>query len=98
MEYPDFLSRLHEAVDPAGYVEIGLRHGDSLALARCPALGVDPASMRVPLGDTVTLPEETSDELFDRRELLAAFGGAPLNRGAPDRTPGRSRSPSRAGA
>jgi hypothetical protein len=80
MEYLDFLSRLHEAVDPAGYLEIGLRHGDSLALARCPALGVDPGfDLRVPLGENVTLLEETSDELFDRPQPLAALGGARLD-------------------
>src|SRR5439155_13625593 len=80
MQYLDFLSRLHEAVEPRGYLEIGLRHGDSLALARCPALGVDPGfNLRVPLGDNVTLLEETSDELFDRAEPLAGLGGAPLD-------------------
>ena len=55
MEYLDFLKGLHEAVRPRAYLEIGLRHGDSLALADCPALGVDPAyNLRVeplkPLG------------------------------------------------
>ena len=44
MEYLDFLARLHAAVRPGAYLEIGVRHGDSLALAECPALGVDPAS------------------------------------------------------
>ena len=59
MEYLDFLRGLHEAVRPRAYLEIGLRHGDSLALADCPALGVDPAyNLRVELGDNVQLLRE----------------------------------------
>jgi hypothetical protein len=30
MEYLDFLARLHAAVRPETYLEIGLRNGDSL--------------------------------------------------------------------
>jgi hypothetical protein len=71
MYYLDFLRSLHGALAPRGYLEIGLRHGDSLALAECPALGVDPEfNLHVELGDNVTLLEETSDEFFMRRESL----------------------------
>jgi hypothetical protein len=76
VDYLDFLARLHAAVEPAGYLEIGLRHGDSLALARCPAVGVDPEfDLRAELGEEVTLLEETSDEYFMRREPLKALKG-----------------------
>jgi hypothetical protein len=76
MEYLDFLGRLHAAVEPEAYLEIGLRHGDSLALARCPALGVDPAfNLKVELGENVTLLRETSDEYFGREKPLKPFGG-----------------------
>jgi hypothetical protein len=76
VEYLDFLKRLHEAVRPRAYLEIGLRHGDSLALADCPALGVDPAyRLRVELGDNVELLQETSDEFFGRARPLKPLGG-----------------------
>ena len=77
MEYLEFLKGLHEAVRPRAYLEIGLRHGDSLALADCPALGVDPAfNLRVELGDNVQLLRETSDEFFARPRPLKPLGGA----------------------
>jgi hypothetical protein len=76
MEYLDFLERLHGAVEPEAYLEIGLRHGDSLALASCPSLGVDPAfNLKVELGDNVTLLRETSDEYFGREKPLKPLGG-----------------------
>jgi hypothetical protein len=77
MEYLDFLRGLHEAVRPRAYLEIGLRHGDSLALADCPALGVDPAfNLKVELGERVQLLRETSDEFFARSRPLKPLGGA----------------------
>jgi hypothetical protein len=76
VEYLDFLRGLHRAVAPGAYLEIGLRHGDSLALADCPALGVDPAfDLKVELGENVTLLEETSDEFFGRAKPLKPLGG-----------------------
>ena len=76
MEYLDFLKGLHEAVRPRAYLEIGLRHGDSIALADCPALGVDPAfSLKVELGPEVELLRETSDEYFGRAKPLKPLGG-----------------------
>src|SRR3954469_15908734 len=76
MEYLDFLARLHGAVQPRTYLEIGLRNGDSLALADCPSLGVDPAfNLKVELGDNVTLLRETSDEYFARPKPLKPLGG-----------------------
>ena len=76
MEYLDFLTGLHEAVRPRAYLEIGLRHGHSLALADCPALGVDPAfNLKVELGENVELLRETSDEYFARAKPLKPLGG-----------------------
>ncbi|MGH2968565.1 MAG: class I SAM-dependent methyltransferase [Solirubrobacteraceae bacterium] len=76
MEYLEFLKRLHAAVAPRAYLEIGLRHGDSLALADCPALGVDPGfNLKVELGENVKLLRETSDEYFGRAKPLKPLGG-----------------------
>jgi hypothetical protein len=80
MEYLDFLRRLHEALDPPAYLEIGIRHGDSLALARRAAVGVDPGfELRVELPDRVALFEETSDEYFERDDPLKPFHGRPID-------------------
>jgi methyltransferase family protein len=40
--YLDLLDRLHRQLRPKSYVEIGTAAGDSLALARCASLAVDP--------------------------------------------------------
>jgi hypothetical protein len=76
MQYLDFLARIHELLTGPPYLEIGIRHGDSLALARGPAVGVDPGfELRVDLPSGVQLFEETSDEYFDRKDPLAPLGG-----------------------
>src|SRR4051794_28587840 len=80
MYYLDFLRGLHAALKPAGYLEIGLRHGDSLALAECPALGVDPEfNLHVELGPNVRLLEETSDEFFLRKASLRELLPRPVD-------------------
>lgn len=43
-----FLEQLHELLQPRGYLEIGVQHGGSLALAKCDALGIDPAPLVLP--------------------------------------------------
>lgn len=43
-----FLHDLHKLLQPRGYLEIGVQHGGSLALAECPALGIDPAPLVIP--------------------------------------------------
>jgi hypothetical protein len=79
VHYLDFLGRLHQRLAPPNYLEIGVRHGDSLALARCPAVGIDPAfELQADLRDDIALFCETSDEYFDRDDPLAPFGGEPI--------------------
>jgi hypothetical protein len=79
VHYLEFLAALHERLAPPSYLEIGIRHGDSLALARCPAVGIDPAfELQVELRDDVALFRETSDEYFDRDDPLAPFAGEPI--------------------
>lgn len=76
VRYLEFLERLHGLLAPPGYLEIGVRHGDSLALARGPAVGIDPAyELRVPLPAGVELFRETSDEHFARPRPLKPLGG-----------------------
>ena len=76
MHYLDFLDRLHHALRPPTYLEIGVRNGRSLALAGGRAVGIDPAyRLTVQLRDEVRLFRETSDEYFARRQPLKPFSG-----------------------
>lgn len=75
LDYLAMLSRIHRQLRPRRYLEIGVRHGRSLALADCPAIGVDPApEIQLDLGPGVRLCETTSDRFFDEppRELTEA--------------------------
>jgi len=64
--YLESLAALHRTLEPAFYLEIGVRHGNSLALATCPAIGVDPApELKVPpLPSTTRLSALASDDFF----------------------------------
>jgi len=63
--YLDALSVIHAAVRPTGYLEIGVRHGASLALARCAAIGIDPEpELRLTLSPSTRVVRATSDEFF----------------------------------
>jgi hypothetical protein len=74
VHYLKFLERLHWALAPPTYLEIGVRHGDSLALAQAAAIGIDPAyKLQTKLRDDVRLYRETSDEFFTRPK--PPFGG-----------------------
>jgi cephalosporin hydroxylase len=63
--YLDVLEQIHEALAPSLYLEIGVQHGRSLALARGRAVGVDPAPETIaPLPPRVRLCRLTSDQFF----------------------------------
>jgi hypothetical protein len=59
---------LHTALKPRGYLEIGVQHGTSLALAQCPAIGIDPAPMLQGHVKDTRLFTMTSDEFFEKSE------------------------------
>ena len=64
-DYLQVLEQLHRELLPANYLEIGVRHGSSLALARCPAIGVDPApAIDRELPQATRVQALTSDEFF----------------------------------
>ena len=76
MYYRDFLGRIHEVLEPPTYLEIGVRNGDSLALARSPSIGIDPAyRLKVAPPPGAKLFPVTSDDFFERAEPLLTFGG-----------------------
>ena len=64
----EFLDMLHYQLNPRGYLEIGVLHGDSLRLARCPGFGVDPAPMVYGHLAETTLFQQTSDDFFSHVE------------------------------
>jgi hypothetical protein len=82
MRYLEFLAGVHAALDPPTYLEIGIRRGNSLALARARSVGIDPDYDLKPqhrrLETEAALFRETSDDYFARRDPLEPFGGEPI--------------------
>jgi SAM-dependent methyltransferase len=67
-EYLEVLRLAHERLAPRLYLEIGVRHGRSLALATGRAIGVDPApEVREALGAATRVVTATSDDFFDEQ-------------------------------
>jgi hypothetical protein len=68
---------IHEILEPANYVEIGVRKGVSLRMAlegtRC--IGVDPRPMIAQALPATRIYELTSDEFFERHDLHDLLGG-----------------------
>ncbi len=63
----DFLSFVHRCLQPEKYLEIGVQHGKSLALADCEAVGVDPMPMLdSELPEWIRVLPMTSDDYFLR--------------------------------
>ena len=82
MFYLDFLSRLHELLQPRTYLEIGVSRGASLSISRCRSIGVDPAfSVDHELLAPVSLVRATSEDFFGRldRSGVRPFGATPVD-------------------
>ena len=76
MLYRRFLTGVHERLRPRHYLEIGVRNGESLTLASCPAIGIDPYyAITAELHGPVHLFRTTSDEYFSRADPLAPTDG-----------------------
>jgi len=77
LDYYGLLKRIHAFLKPRTYVEIGLRQGHSLRLAKTASasVGIDPAPTleREPRHGTRVFPM-TSDEFFARHNLSAELG------------------------
>ena len=71
----EFLAELHALLRPRGYLEVGVQHGYSLQLARCRAVGIDPApQLHTPLGLNASIEQCTSDEFFGGANSALALG------------------------
>jgi hypothetical protein len=65
LPYLDVLARIHALLQPRRYLEIGVRRGRSLTLARCAAVGVDPEpAISVALGAATKVVRASSDAFF----------------------------------
>ncbi len=81
-DYYRVLGRLHAALRPETYLEIGVSKGDSLALAvGCAvAVGIDPEPMlKAPLAANARVFETTSDDFFATHDVRAELGGRDLD-------------------
>jgi hypothetical protein len=73
--YLRLLERIHAERRPSLYVEIGVRTGGSLQLARGDAIGIDPYMADVKPGPSRRLFHETSDDFFDSEHAAAIDRG-----------------------
>ena len=65
LDYLAVLTQVHALLQPEHYLEVGVRHGRSLALAACPAVGIDPVpAIDRPLPASTRVFETTSDLFF----------------------------------
>jgi Methyltransferase domain len=82
MHYREFLGMMHERLAPRTYLEIGVQQGHSLALSRCPSIGIDPSlAVNQELHAPATLICSTSDQYFERLagDGLTPFGALPID-------------------
>jgi len=67
VHYREILQLIHDSAKPDLYLEIGVRSGASLALARGRAVGVDPQlAIKRQLPDQAKLIEMVSDDFFEK--------------------------------
>jgi len=68
--YRKLMQKLHKAIKPAAYFEIGVDDGGSISLADCPAVGIDPDFELVhPLRRPTRIFRQPSDTFFANDSL-----------------------------
>jgi hypothetical protein len=78
--YTEVLKRLHRELRPQSYLEIGTLHGQSLRLANCPSIAIDPNFSQTELNGIVgtkglcALYQMTSDRFFEAHDPKAILG------------------------
>jgi hypothetical protein len=81
-DYFELLDKIHMQLQPRTYVEIGIRFGQSLALALpgTAAIGIDPAyDIRYVIDRSAQLFRLTSEEFFATHDVQGLFGGRPVD-------------------
>jgi hypothetical protein len=78
-QYLRFLERLHAALKPTRYLEIGVQAGHSLKIAKCSSIGVDPIigidNEALSGKPELFLFQKTSDRFFAEHNPVALLGG-----------------------
>jgi len=80
--YFQILARIHEHLKPATYLEIGIHQGLSfeIVMPETLALGVDPnPRLRKPPGPRRRVFAQTSDEFFEKCDVISELGGKTLD-------------------
>jgi hypothetical protein len=80
--YLAWLERIYGWLAPDTAIEVGVYHGESIALFRPPtvAIGIDPCpTVQRPLRTETHLFSETSDDFFARHRADALLAGRPLS-------------------
>src|SRR5579862_4132901 len=80
--YYQVLTRVHEHLRPATYLEVGVSRGESLSLVgpETLALGIDPQPrVAFELGPNQKVFAQTSDDFFAREDVTQLLGGRPLD-------------------
>ncbi|ESY53104.1 MULTISPECIES: class I SAM-dependent methyltransferase [unclassified Mesorhizobium] len=76
--YLGFLEDIHKQLKPNTYFEIGVQFGDTIKLASCSTVGVDPffscQTNIIGKKPTCQLFQQTSDAFFAERDLSRIFG------------------------
>jgi hypothetical protein len=81
-DYFQILSRIHEHLKPATYLEIGIAEGRSFETVspETLALGIDPnPRLRKPPGPRQRIFAQTSDEFFEQHDVISELGGKTLD-------------------
>lgn len=81
-DYLDRIAAIHRLLRPRTYLEIGVGHGRSLALAgpETLAIGVDPSpELLVDLPARARVVRKTSDDFFAGHDMAELFEGRPLD-------------------
>ena len=77
--YVAVLAELHRTLKPRGYLEIGMLHGETFALAQCASIGIDPelrlATSALQGKPRIHLFQTTSDRFFADHDPKALLGG-----------------------
>jgi hypothetical protein len=82
---PDYfrvLARIHEHLQPATYLEIGVDEGRSFEIVspETLTLGIDPnPHLRKSVGCRQRVFEQTSDDFFEKCDVISVLGGKPLD-------------------
>ncbi len=81
-DYLETISMFHSLLRPRTYLEIGVESGQSIALARreTRAIGIDPEpEITKRLAPDTSIRVTTSDAYFASHDVLAEFGGLPID-------------------